>query len=185
MRCWLLCDLRSLITIFDFHVASRGKIHVSKIRGDRQTFGGRNTTCHGACYTWKDDIIHCRRRRHRHRAPFNINNRYSTPSNIRPYPYPTSDLTTATNLGGAACSYLVCPEPHRYFNEPWLPISFSSYRQPAVSMRVSSILVAVAAATVANISSAQDYQDYADGYEQDNLYQDYAARQQGKEVGGG
>jgi hypothetical protein len=52
-------------------------------------------------------------------------------------------------------------------------------------MRVSSILVAVAAATVANISSAQDYQDYADGYEQDNLYQDYAARQQGKEVGGG
>ncbi|KAL3759398.1 hypothetical protein ACHAWU_000697 [Discostella pseudostelligera] len=51
-------------------------------------------------------------------------------------------------------------------------------------MRVEFILVAVAA-TVANLSSAQDYQDYADGYEQDNLYQDYAARQQGKEVGGG
>jgi hypothetical protein len=52
-------------------------------------------------------------------------------------------------------------------------------------MRVVSILVAIAAASVAYLSTAQDYQDYADGYEQDNLYQDYAARQQGKEVGGG
>ena len=52
-------------------------------------------------------------------------------------------------------------------------------------MRIVSILVAIAAASVANLSTAQDYQEYADGYEQDNLYQDYAARQQGKEVGGG
>jgi hypothetical protein len=51
-------------------------------------------------------------------------------------------------------------------------------------MRVAFILIAIAA-TVANLSTAQDYQDYADGYEQDNLYQDYAAKQQGKEVGGG
>ena len=52
-------------------------------------------------------------------------------------------------------------------------------------MRVAFILLAIAAASVADLSTAQEYQDYADGYEQDNLYQDYAARQQGKEVGGG
>lgn len=105
-------------------------------------------------------------------------------SDIRPH-------HTATNLGGAASSYLSSvPGTSRNLiatltNLDYLSRPLLTYRQPAVSMRVSSILVAVAAATVANISSAQDYQDYADGYEQDNLYQDYAARQQGKEVGGG
>jgi hypothetical protein len=29
----------------------------------------------------------------------------------------------------------------------------------------------------------QDYQDYADGYQQDNLYADYAMKQQDKAVG--
>lgn len=63
----------------------------------------------------------------------------------------------------------------------------SSCRKPDIKiMRVAFILLAIAAAaSVADLSTAQEYQDYADGYEQDNLYQDYAARQQGKEVGGG
>ena len=30
-----------------------------------------------------------------------------------------------------------------------------------------------------------DYQDYADGYENDNLYENYAMHQQEKEVGAG
>lgn len=42
---------------------------------------------------------------------------------------------------------------------------------------------------ILSVSSAQqysqDYQDYADGYQQDNLYADYAMRQQEKAVGGG
>lgn len=50
-------------------------------------------------------------------------------------------------------------------------------------MRAIFVLLAIAA--VAIRSTAQDYQDYADGYEQDNLYQDYAAKQQVKEGGGG
>jgi hypothetical protein len=37
----------------------------------------------------------------------------------------------------------------------------------------------------ASVSNAQQYQDYAEGYEQDNLYQDYAMRQQEKVEGGG
>lgn len=45
------------------------------------------------------------------------------------------------------------------------------------------LLVAIMAAIIA--VAAQDYQDYADGYEQDSLYQDYATKQQGKEEGGG
>lgn len=40
-------------------------------------------------------------------------------------------------------------------------------------------------ATTLAFNSAQDYQDYADGYEQDNLYADYAMKQQEKAVGGG
>lgn len=37
----------------------------------------------------------------------------------------------------------------------------------------------------ASVSKAQQYQDYAEGYEQDNLYQDYAMKQQEKVEGGG
>jgi 1,4-dihydroxy-2-naphthoate octaprenyltransferase len=52
-------------------------------------------------------------------------------------------------------------------------------------MKTISLFVSIAAIS-ASISTAQDYQDYADGYEQDNLYQDYAMRQQEKvEWGGG
>mmetsp|Transcript_19345 Transcript_19345/g.33190 ORF Transcript_19345/g.33190 Transcript_19345/m.33190 type:complete len:122 (-) Transcript_19345:228-593(-) len=50
-------------------------------------------------------------------------------------------------------------------------------------MRIILLLLAIVA--VAITSTAQDYQDYADGYEQDNLYQDYAAKQQEKVDGGG
>ena len=38
--------------------------------------------------------------------------------------------------------------------------------------------------TTAQEQGYQDYQDYADGYQQDNLYADYAIRQQEKEAGG-
>jgi hypothetical protein len=41
------------------------------------------------------------------------------------------------------------------------------------------------AAICSKVSTSQEYQDYADGYEQDNLYQDYAMRQQEKVEGGG
>mmetsp|Transcript_26406 Transcript_26406/g.63377 ORF Transcript_26406/g.63377 Transcript_26406/m.63377 type:complete len:123 (+) Transcript_26406:224-592(+) len=51
-------------------------------------------------------------------------------------------------------------------------------------MRVLMLLAAIVA-IIASTSTAQDYQDYADGYEQDNLYQDYAMRQQEKVEGGG
>ncbi|KAL7547862.1 hypothetical protein ACHAWF_011136 [Thalassiosira exigua] len=47
------------------------------------------------------------------------------------------------------------------------------------------VIILLAFAAIAITSSAQDYQDYADGYEQDNLYQDYATRQQEKVEGGG
>lgn len=54
-------------------------------------------------------------------------------------------------------------------------------------MKVLSLLMSVAA--VASSSTAQeqypDYADYADGYEQDDLYQNYAMKQQEKAVGGG
>ena len=54
-------------------------------------------------------------------------------------------------------------------------------------MRIKALLVSIAA--VGNSSKAQeqypDYQDSADGYEQDNLYQDYAMKQQGRAGGGG
>lgn len=50
-------------------------------------------------------------------------------------------------------------------------------------MRAIFILFVVA--VIAITSTAQDYQDYADGYEQDNLYQDYAMKQQEKGQGGG
>ena len=51
-------------------------------------------------------------------------------------------------------------------------------------MKVIALFFSIAA-IYANVSTAQDYQDYADGYEQDNLYQDYAMRQQEKVEGGG
>ena len=50
-------------------------------------------------------------------------------------------------------------------------------------MKVRALILTVAA--IANSAFAQDYQDYADGYEQDNLYQDYAMKQQEKGGGGG
>ena len=50
-------------------------------------------------------------------------------------------------------------------------------------MKVRALILTVAA--IANSAIAQDYQDYADGYEQDNLYQDYANKQQEQGGGGG
>lgn len=50
-------------------------------------------------------------------------------------------------------------------------------------MKIRALILTVAA--IANSAVAQDYQDYADGYEQDNLYQDYAMKQQEKGGGGG
>ena len=55
------------------------------------------------------------------------------------------------------------------------------------SMKVNTIILAITLA--ANRCTAQDYdyQDYGDGdgYEQDNLYQDYAMKQDDKTGGGG
>ena len=44
-------------------------------------------------------------------------------------------------------------------------------------MRVNTLILTIV--TIVNRCTAQDYdyQDYADGYEQDNLYQDYAMKQ--------
>jgi len=51
------------------------------------------------------------------------------------------------------------------------------------------MLISVAAMTCSSSTLAQEqypeYQDYADGYEQDDLYQNYAMKQQEKAVGGG
>jgi len=52
-------------------------------------------------------------------------------------------------------------------------------------MRVIKLVLALVAIANRSIAQDYDYQDYADGYEQDNLYQDYAVRQQEKDVGGG
>ena len=56
-------------------------------------------------------------------------------------------------------------------------------------MKAKSVLVSIAAVTSSTLTLAQeqypDYQDYADGYEQDDLYQNYANKQQEKAVGGG
>jgi len=52
-------------------------------------------------------------------------------------------------------------------------------------MRIIKLLVSVAI-FIATSTTAQDYQDYADGYEQqDNLYENYAMKQQEKGEGGG
>lgn len=53
------------------------------------------------------------------------------------------------------------------------------------TMKAKSIFVSVAAIASSSLTLAQDYQDYADGYEQDDLYQNYATKQQEKAVGGG
>ena len=57
-------------------------------------------------------------------------------------------------------------------------------------MRIaSSLLLVLFGSTAAQNADYGDYQDYADDYgdygQQDNLYHDYAARQQEKEMGGG
>lgn len=50
-------------------------------------------------------------------------------------------------------------------------------------MRIITLLVAI---FIATSTTAQEYQDYADGYEQqDNLYENYALKQQEKGEGGG
>lgn len=51
-------------------------------------------------------------------------------------------------------------------------------------MRTSLFIIALGAAVNRSIAQDYEYQDYADGYEQDNLYEDYAARQEEKAVGG-
>ncbi|KAL7457184.1 hypothetical protein ACHAWC_008716 [Mediolabrus comicus] len=50
-------------------------------------------------------------------------------------------------------------------------------------MKIRTLILAAAA--IVNSAVGQDYQDYADGYEQDNLYENYAAKQQEKVDGGG
>jgi hypothetical protein len=52
-----------------------------------------------------------------------------------------------------------------------------------MKMKIRTLILAAAA--IVNSVVGQDYQDYADGYEQDNLYENYAAKQQEKVDGGG
>ncbi len=54
---------------------------------------------------------------------------------------------------------------------------------PPMKMKIRTLILAAAA--IVNSAVGQDYQDYADGYEQDNLYENYAAKQQEKVDGGG
>eukprot|EP00970_Alexandrium_tamarense_P012126 scaffold2748_cov193-Alexandrium_tamarense.AAC.34 len=54
-------------------------------------------------------------------------------------------------------------------------------------MKISPILSSIALAIITSTSAQEqytDYQDYADGYEQDNLYENYAM-QHDKAAGGG
>lgn len=54
-------------------------------------------------------------------------------------------------------------------------------------MKISPILLSIALAIITSTSAQEqytDYQDYADGYEQDNLYENYAM-QHDKAAGGG
>ena len=46
-------------------------------------------------------------------------------------------------------------------------------------------IVAIVQRSIAQDYDYGDYQDYADGYEQDNLYEDYAMKQEDKGGGGG
>ncbi|KAL7440957.1 hypothetical protein ACHAXH_005999 [Discostella pseudostelligera] len=50
-------------------------------------------------------------------------------------------------------------------------------------MRANILLLALVAIANRSIAQEYEYQDYADGYEEDNLYQDYAMKHQ--EMGGG
>ena len=50
-------------------------------------------------------------------------------------------------------------------------------------MRANTILLALVAIVNRSIAQDYEYQDYADGYEEDNLYQDYAMKHQ--DMGGG
>jgi hypothetical protein len=53
-------------------------------------------------------------------------------------------------------------------------------------MKLSTLITSIAAVVVSvSGQDYQDYQDYADGYENDNLYENYAMHQQEKEMGGG
>ena len=55
-------------------------------------------------------------------------------------------------------------------------------------MRVAAIITGITA-IIGSVSGKQDqypdYQEYADGYEHDNLYENYAMHQQEKEAGAG
>ncbi|KAL7528497.1 hypothetical protein ACHAXR_002477 [Thalassiosira sp. AJA248-18] len=51
-------------------------------------------------------------------------------------------------------------------------------------MRVNTLILALVATANRCIAQDYEYQDYADGYEQDNLYEDYAMRQEEKGGGG-
>jgi hypothetical protein len=50
-------------------------------------------------------------------------------------------------------------------------------------MRANILLLALVAIANRSIAQEYEYQDYDDGYEEDNLYQDYAMKHQ--EMGGG
>jgi hypothetical protein len=67
------------------------------------------------------------------------------------------------------------------------PFTHTADKSNYFIMKAVSLLLSVAA--VASSSTAQEqypnYEDYADGYEQDDLYQNYAMKQQEKAVGGG
>lgn len=43
-------------------------------------------------------------------------------------------------------------------------------------MRTSTLILALAVIVNRTIAQDYDYQDYAEGYEEDNLYQDYAVK---------
>ena len=50
-------------------------------------------------------------------------------------------------------------------------------------MRANTLLIALVAIANRSIAQEYEYQDYADGYEEDNLYQDYAMKHQEMGVG--
>ena len=62
--------------------------------------------------------------------------------------------------------------------------STSARREGRTSSTMRPILFLLAVAAVLT-ATAQDYQDYAEGYEESNMYEDYAANQQKKMAGGG
>ena len=118
------------------------------------------------------NIIYCM-----HRIKFNIKGSSSTGN--------SSPLSNQMN-------------PHPFIASPYRPSPKSSPRRhqdkslPPIKykyiMKVLSLLLSVAAVTSGSTLAQEqypDYQDYADGYEQDDLYQNYANKQQEKAVGGG